>query len=105
MSTRQEGYSLLEDNGPRGVVTKVPRAVRRAGGDSQLGLVAVSRSNVRPHRWPMQDDRAVRDPAASLRILPVYLSGDQLHPNDADYQATADVVDLRLLASRSGLCT
>jgi lysophospholipase L1-like esterase len=41
-------------------------------------------------------DRAVRDPADRLRLLPAYDSGDHLHPNDAGYQAMADAVDLAL---------
>jgi lysophospholipase L1-like esterase len=42
-------------------------------------------------------DRAVRDPAQPLRMLPEYDSGDHLHPNDAGMQAMADAVPLRLL--------
>jgi lysophospholipase L1-like esterase len=42
-------------------------------------------------------DRAVRDPAQPLRMLPRYDSGDHLHPNDAGMQAMADAVPLRLL--------
>jgi lysophospholipase L1-like esterase len=29
-------------------------------------------------------------------MLPAYDSGDHLHPNDADYQAMANAVDLKL---------
>jgi lysophospholipase L1-like esterase len=39
-------------------------------------------------------DRAVRDPAHPLQILPAYDSGDHLHPNDAGYQAMANAVSL-----------
>jgi lysophospholipase L1-like esterase len=42
-------------------------------------------------------DRAVRDPAQPLRMLPRYDSGDHLHPNDAGMQAMADAIPLRLL--------
>ncbi|MFD7712990.1 SGNH/GDSL hydrolase family protein [Streptomyces sp. NPDC059785] len=42
-------------------------------------------------------DRAVRDPADPLRILPAYDMGDHLHPNDAGYAAMAAAVDLRTL--------
>ena len=42
-------------------------------------------------------DAAVHDPANPLRFLPVYDSGDHLHPNDAGYAKMADSVDLRLL--------
>jgi lysophospholipase L1-like esterase len=41
-------------------------------------------------------DRAVRDPAQPSRMLPVYDSGDHLHPNDAGYAAMGNAVDLRL---------
>jgi lysophospholipase L1-like esterase len=41
-------------------------------------------------------DRAVRDPAKPMQLLPGYDSGDHLHPNDAGYQAMADSVDLTL---------
>ena len=41
-------------------------------------------------------DQAVRDPAAPLRLLPAYDSGDHLHPNDAGYQAMANAVNLAI---------
>ncbi|MEV4537557.1 GDSL-type esterase/lipase family protein [Asanoa sp. NPDC049518] len=41
-------------------------------------------------------DRAVRDPAQPLRMLPAYDSGDHLHPNDAGMRAMADAIPLRL---------
>jgi lysophospholipase L1-like esterase len=41
-------------------------------------------------------DRAVRDPAQPLRMLPRYDSGDHLHPNDAGMRAMADAIPLRL---------
>ncbi|MFI6376225.1 SGNH/GDSL hydrolase family protein [Streptomyces sp. NPDC050546] len=42
-------------------------------------------------------DAVVRDPADPARILPVYDSGDHLHPGDAGLAALAESVDLRLL--------
>jgi lysophospholipase L1-like esterase len=42
-------------------------------------------------------DRAVRDPADPLRMLPAYDSGDHLHPGDAGYRAMAAAVDLARL--------
>ncbi|PNE42476.1 MULTISPECIES: SGNH/GDSL hydrolase family protein [Streptomyces] len=39
-------------------------------------------------------DRALRDPAHPLRLLPAYDSGDHLHPSDAGYRAMADAVDV-----------
>jgi lysophospholipase L1-like esterase len=41
-------------------------------------------------------DKAVRDPADPLRLLPGYDSGDHLHPNDTGYQAMADTINLAL---------
>jgi lysophospholipase L1-like esterase len=39
---------------------------------------------------------AIQDPADPLRMLSTYDSGDHLHPNDAGYQAMANVIDLNL---------
>jgi len=41
-------------------------------------------------------DAVVRDPNHPTRILPAYDSGDHLHPNDAGYIATANVIPLAL---------
>ncbi len=41
-------------------------------------------------------DKAIRDPSNPARIRPAYDSGDNLHPNDAGYQAMADAIDLSL---------
>jgi lysophospholipase L1-like esterase len=40
---------------------------------------------------------AIRDPANPDRMLPIYDSGDSLHPSNAGYQAMADAIDLKLL--------
>jgi lysophospholipase L1-like esterase len=42
-------------------------------------------------------DRALRDPNDQTRLLPIYDSGDHLHPSDAGYRAMAAAVDLRVL--------
>ncbi|GAA2761275.1 hypothetical protein GCM10010103_03160 [Streptomyces paradoxus] len=42
-------------------------------------------------------DAVVRDPQRPARMLPVYDSGDRLHPGDAGLAALADSVDLGLL--------
>jgi lysophospholipase L1-like esterase len=42
-------------------------------------------------------DAVVRDPTDPLVINPPFDSGDHLHPNDAGYQAMANVIPLRLL--------
>jgi lysophospholipase L1-like esterase len=41
-------------------------------------------------------DAAVRDPNHPSRFLPLYDSGDHLHPNDAGYQAMAEAIDLHM---------
>lgn len=45
-------------------------------------------------------DRVLRDPAHPSRLLPVYDSGDHVHPNDAGYAASADALDLSLLRAK-----
>jgi len=35
-------------------------------------------------------------------MLAAYDSGDRLHPNDAGYQAMANVIDLKLFPSNEG---
>jgi lysophospholipase L1-like esterase len=42
-------------------------------------------------------DQAIRDPKNPLRMFPAYDCGDHLHPNDAGYEAMANVVDLGIL--------
>ena len=42
-------------------------------------------------------DRAIRDPANPLAMLPAYDSGDHLHPNDKGAEAMAEAVELSLL--------
>jgi lysophospholipase L1-like esterase len=39
-----------------------------------------------------------RDPAAPARFLPLYDSGDHLHPNDAGYKAMGEGIELKLFA-------
>jgi lysophospholipase L1-like esterase len=43
-------------------------------------------------------DRATRDPDNPTQFLPLYDSGDHLHPNDAGYQAMGDAVRLGQLS-------
>ena len=45
-------------------------------------------------------DEAVRDPAAPARIQPRFNPGDNLHMNDAGYQAMADAINLGLFTSK-----
>jgi len=41
-------------------------------------------------------DAATRDPANPRAMLPIYDSGDTLHPNSAGYEAMANAIDLNL---------
>jgi lysophospholipase L1-like esterase len=41
-------------------------------------------------------DEVLRDPSFPSRLLPIYDSGDHLHPNDAGYQAMANAINLKL---------
>jgi lysophospholipase L1-like esterase len=41
-------------------------------------------------------DLATRDPSHPTRLLPAYASADQVHPNDAGYEAMANAIDLAL---------
>ena len=50
----------------------------------------------------MDFDEALRDPDDRLQMLPVYDSGDNLHPSDAGYQAMADAIDLSLFELADG---
>jgi len=45
-------------------------------------------------------DAAVRDPGTPTKLLPQYNPGDNLHMNDAGYQAMANAVDLALFKVR-----
>ena len=42
--------------------------------------------------------KATQDPYDPQYINPAYNSGDNLHPNDAGYQAMADAINLAMLA-------
>ena len=46
-------------------------------------------------------DLAIRDPARPARMLPVFDSGDHLHPNDAGMQAMANAIPLRLFSEHA----
>jgi lysophospholipase L1-like esterase len=43
-------------------------------------------------------DFVTRDPASPGKFLPLYDSGDHLHPNDAGYEAMGKAIDLNLFA-------
>ena len=47
----------------------------------------------------VDSDAAVRDPSQPQRMLPIYDSGDHLHPSEAGMQAIANAVDLSMFAS------
>jgi lysophospholipase L1-like esterase len=45
-------------------------------------------------------EHATRDPADTTRFLPLYDSGDHLHPKDAGYKAMGAAIDLRLFRKK-----
>ena len=47
-------------------------------------------------------DKATRDPEHPTQLLPLYNSGDFVHPNDAGYRAMADAIDLSLFTKTVG---
>jgi lysophospholipase L1-like esterase len=47
-------------------------------------------------------DEVIRDPANPQRMLPIYDSGDHLHPGDAGYAAMAEAAERVLLAPQGG---
>ena len=47
-------------------------------------------------------DEVVRDPTVPTRLLPLYDSGDHLHPNDLGYEAMANAIDLELFKNGEG---
>ncbi len=48
-------------------------------------------------------DKAVRDPADTLSLLPAYDSGDHLHPSEEGHHMLAEAVDLSLFNGRDSL--
>ncbi|MGZ8462723.1 MAG: GDSL-type esterase/lipase family protein, partial [Candidatus Deferrimicrobiaceae bacterium] len=47
-------------------------------------------------------DVATLDPSNPTFFLPIYDSGDHLHPNDVGYQAMGNAIDLRLFRNGEG---
>jgi lysophospholipase L1-like esterase len=45
-------------------------------------------------------DLVTRDPTQPTRLLPLYDSGDHLHPSDAGYRAMGESIDLALFRAR-----
>ena len=41
-------------------------------------------------------DEVLRDPNSPSRLLPLFDSGDHLHPNDLGYEAMAKAIDPKL---------
>jgi lysophospholipase L1-like esterase len=48
-------------------------------------------------------DMVLRDPADTLSFLPIYDSGDHLHPSEAGHHMMAEAVDLNLFVGRDSL--
>jgi len=49
----------------------------------------------------IDQDTATHDPVHPTRYLPLYDSGDHLHPNDAGHRAIANDIDLRVFRQRT----
>jgi lysophospholipase L1-like esterase len=47
-------------------------------------------------------DEVLRDPSDPTRLVPLYDSGDHLHPNDLGYEAMGNAIDLRLFKKGRG---
>ena len=47
-------------------------------------------------------EAVTRDPGQPNRFLPIYDSGDGLHPSDAGYKAMGDAIDLALFRGKAG---
>ena len=47
-------------------------------------------------------DAVTRDPSNPTFFLPIYDSGDHLHPNDLGYQVMGNAIDLRLFMNGEG---
>jgi lysophospholipase L1-like esterase len=86
--------------------TLVPFGGSHARYDGNYGTAAGERERQKLNHWIRTSgafdavfdfDRALRDPRNPTRLLPVYDSGDHLHPSDAGYRAMAAAVDLRVL--------
>jgi lysophospholipase L1-like esterase len=46
-------------------------------------------------------DAVTRDPSFPSRLLPLYDSGDHLHPSNAGYEAMANAIDLKLFKNEA----
>jgi lysophospholipase L1-like esterase len=86
--------------------TLVPFGGSNARYGANYGTAAGERERQALNRWirtsgafdaVFEFDKALRDPGDPTRLLPVYDSGDHLHPSDAGYRAMAAAVDLRVL--------
>jgi lysophospholipase L1-like esterase len=47
-------------------------------------------------------DEVTRDPSFPARLLPLYDSGDHLHPNDLSYEAMGNAINLKLFKNGKG---
>ena len=73
--------------------------------NTHLGLVPQEQKRQAVNQWirtcraydaVIDFDKAIRNPGNPGTMRPAYDSGDNLHPNDAGYQAMADAIDLSL---------
>jgi lysophospholipase L1-like esterase len=78
--------------------TKVYRSDADADADRQAVNAWIRGSGV--FDAVLDFDRVTRDPAHPERLLPVYDSGDQLHPSPAGYRAMGEAVAIEQLVKR-----
>ncbi|CCK26406.1 secreted protein [Streptomyces davaonensis JCM 4913] len=100
-----EGLRLLADRGHARGLRMLAATIVPCEGETRC-TAAVDAERVEVNAWirdagvfdgVLDFDAAVRDPAHPSRMLPVYDSGDHLHPGDAGLAALAESVDLRML--------
>ena len=67
-----------------------------AGGEAKRQALNQWIRTSRAYDGVIDFDQATRDPSNPARFLPLYDSGDHLHPGDAGYKAMAEAIDLAL---------
>ena len=78
----------------------LPGIYYTAGGEAKRQAVNQWIRTSKAYDAVIDFDKAIRDPRNPAAIRAAYDSGDNLHPNDAGYQAMADAIDLSLFKDR-----